>query len=59
MKDRFSDRYDIRRELGHGAFGVVYLAHDTRLRVCPVALKIPHPVLATDPNVVRLFNIVD
>lgn len=56
MTDLFSDRYDIQRELGRGVFGVVYLAHDLRLRNRPVALKILHPVLSTDPGVMRLFQ---
>jgi len=33
------DRFVLKRELGSGAFGVVYLAHDPQLR-CDVALKI-------------------
>lgn len=49
MSDRFADRYDIQREIGRGAFGVVYLAHDTRLRGLPVAVKILHPALSVAP----------
>jgi serine/threonine-protein kinase len=56
MTNLFADRYDIQRELGHGAFGMVYLAHDLRLRGRPVALKVLHPALTTDPGVVRLFD---
>jgi serine/threonine protein kinase len=56
MSEAFANRYDIQRELGRGAFGVVYLAHDARLRGRPVALKILHPVLSGDPGVVRLFQ---
>jgi formylglycine-generating enzyme required for sulfatase activity/serine/threonine protein kinase len=56
MSELFADRYDIQHELGRGAFGVVYLAHDVRLRDRPVALKVLHPALSTDPQVVRLFE---
>ena len=56
MPDLFADRYDIQQELGRGAFGVVFLARDTRLRGRKVALKILHPALNADPAVVRLFD---
>ena len=36
MPELFADRYDIQHELGRGAFGVVSLAHDVRLRGRPV-----------------------
>ena len=36
---RFS-RFEVKRELGRGSFGVVYLAYDPRLRR-EVALKVP------------------
>jgi serine/threonine protein kinase/formylglycine-generating enzyme required for sulfatase activity len=36
------DHFAIQRELGRGAFAVVYLAHDTLLNR-PVALKVPRP----------------
>ena len=35
-------RFEIRRELGRGAYGVVFLAYDPRLRR-QVALKVPRP----------------
>lgn len=56
MSELFADRYNIQHELGRGAFGVVYLAHDVRLRNRSVALKVLHPALSTDPGVVRLFE---
>ncbi len=41
-------RFEVRRELGRGSFGVVFLAYDPRLRR-QVALKVPRPeVLVTD-----------
>jgi len=47
-----SDRvahYDLERVLGSGAFGVVYLAHDTQLNR-QVALKLPRPEVLVDPD---------
>jgi serine/threonine-protein kinase len=38
-------RYDIERELGHGAMAVVYLAHDLK-HERPVAIKVLRPELA-------------
>lgn len=38
------------RELGRGAFGVVYEAEDTRDPEFRVAVKVVHPVLANDPT---------
>jgi serine/threonine protein kinase/formylglycine-generating enzyme required for sulfatase activity len=37
-------RYHVERILGHGGFGLVYLAHDDQLRR-PVAIKVAHPRL--------------
>ncbi len=56
MTDLFADRYRIVKELGRGSFGVVYLAHDTRLYDKPVALKVLHPALNADPSTVQLFQ---
>jgi serine/threonine protein kinase len=50
MSEAFANRYDNQCELGSGAFGVAYLAHNTRLCDRPVALKILHPVLSGDPR---------
>lgn len=46
------DRYEIRRTLGSGAFGVVYEAYDPQLDR-QVALKVPHATI-TDSNLLRL-----
>ena len=56
MTELFADRYRITKELGRGSFGVVYLAHDTRLNNRPVALKVLHPSLNADPSTVQLFQ---
>jgi WD40 repeat protein/serine/threonine protein kinase/tetratricopeptide (TPR) repeat protein len=42
-------RFEIRRELGRGAFGIVYLAYDPQLRR-EVALKIPRADALTNPQ---------
>jgi hypothetical protein len=40
-------RYTVRRRIGQGGFGIVYLAHDDRLDR-DVAIKVPHKHHATD-----------
>jgi eukaryotic-like serine/threonine-protein kinase len=42
-------RFEIRRELGRGAYGIVYLAYDPRLRR-EVALKVPRPESIVTPE---------
>ncbi|MCA9126732.1 MAG: protein kinase [Planctomycetales bacterium] len=46
------DRYEIRRTLGRGAFGVVYEAYDPQLDR-QVALKVPHSTI-TNSDLLRL-----
>src|SRR5262249_3033577 len=47
-------RYEIRKVLGKGGMGAVYLAHDTQLDR-PVALKIPNFSAAQDSQVQERF----
>ena len=47
-------RYRIEREIGAGAFGAVYLAHDDD-RGRPVALKVAHPDVVLDPDLFERF----
>jgi serine/threonine protein kinase len=47
-------QYDIRRVLGHGAYGIVLEAFDEKLRR-PVALKILKPELANNPTARKRF----
>ena len=49
------DRFVIRRELGRGGFGIVYLAFDPRLGR-EVALKVPHAGAMTDLDSRRRFR---
>jgi WD40 repeat protein len=47
-------RFQLRRELGHGAFGIVFLAHDPHLRR-DVALKVPRAEALVDPEARERF----
>ncbi len=47
--------FTVRRELGAGAFGAVYLAHDSKLDR-PVALKVPHPHTFGSSRAVERFE---
>ena len=53
LPERFG-RYQILRELGRGAMGTVYLAHDSRLDR-PVALKVPQFTAADGPEIRQRF----
>ncbi|WP_169977872.1 serine/threonine-protein kinase [Tautonia rosea] len=47
-------RYEIKREIGSGAFGAVYCAYDPQLDR-DVALKVPHPGVLEAPSAVERF----
>jgi hypothetical protein len=51
----FAERYRIEARLGEGGMGTVYRAHHTGLD-CPVALKLLHPALTSDPVIARRFD---
>jgi class 3 adenylate cyclase/predicted Ser/Thr protein kinase len=53
LEERFG-RYVIRKQLGRGGMGTVYLAHDPRIDRL-VALKVPHPEVAADPQTLERF----
>lgn len=48
-------KYEVIKELGRGAFGVVYLAKDKTLDR-KVAIKVLHPALLVDPEFVERFK---
>src|SRR5438128_2709426 len=48
-------RYTLRKRIGKGGMGIVYLADDTRLDI-PVALKIPRPDLLARHGVKRFYR---
>ncbi|WP_322494680.1 protein kinase domain-containing protein, partial [Chloroflexus sp.] len=48
-------RYQIERLLGEGGMARIYLGRDLRLNR-PVAIKIPHPHLMTDPDFLARFR---
>ena len=50
------DRYWIARELGHGGFGRVFLAHDRQLHDRPVVVKIKLDHAVEDPWFERKFS---
>lgn len=55
LRRALGDDYELLEELGAGGFGRVYLVRDLALER-PVALKVLHPYLTADPNVVERFR---
>ncbi len=51
---RSPGRYEYHRKLGHGGFGVVYLARDLQLQR-DVAIKMPRPDALLTQAVIRKF----
>jgi hypothetical protein len=47
-------RYRVEKALGKGGFGTVYLAFDDQLQR-PVAIKIPHPRLVSQPEIAEAY----
>ena len=48
-----AEQYRIKRKIGEGGMGIVYLAEDTEMRDHPVAIKVLPPVLACDRRAVE------
>ena len=55
LRRALGDDYELLRELGSGAFGRVYVVRDLALER-EVALKVLHPSLTADPDVVERFR---
>jgi hypothetical protein len=51
----YGGRYDMIREAGRGATGVVYKAHDRQLQV-DIALKLLRPEIANNPDAIERFR---
>ncbi len=48
------DRYHIVKELGHGGYGIVYLAYDEKLER-QVAIKLPHQKFVSRPEAAAAY----